>query len=89
MAVVDNDNYQFTIGYKGDAGRQSDGGIFSAYNLGFAENSGKLPIPDPRKVSEFHLDLSCVFIGDEVFPFKPFLIKNYSEKCIGFIRKNI
>lgn len=89
MAVVVNDHYQFTIGYIGDVGRQSDDGIFSAYNLGFAVNSGKLPVPDPRKVSEFHIDLSYVFIGDEVFPFKPFLIKTYSEKCLGFIRKSI
>ena len=47
MAVV-NANYHFTLVDIGDVGRQSDGGVFSASNLGFAMNNGKLPIPDPR-----------------------------------------
>ena len=76
MAVV-NANYQFTLADIGDVGRQSDGGFFSASNLGFAINSGKLPIPDPRKVSEFHKDFPYGFIGDEALPLKPFLIKPY------------
>lgn len=42
MAVVDA-NYQFILKDIGDVVRQSDGGVFWAFKLGFAMNSGKLP----------------------------------------------
>ena len=86
MAVV-NANYQFTLVDIGNVGRQSDGGVFSASNLGFAMNSGKLPIPGPPKVSEFHKDLPYVFIGDEAFPLKPFLIRTYSRIARALLKR--
>ena len=42
MAVV-NAKYQFTLVDISDVGRQSDGGVFSASDLGFPMNSGKCP----------------------------------------------
>ena len=86
MAVI-NANYQFTLVDTSYVGRQSDGGVFSASNLGFAMNSGKLSIPSPRKVSEFHKDLSYVFIGDEAFLLKPFLIKPYLRNALALLER--
>ena len=49
MAVV-NADYQFTLVDIGDVGRQSDGGVFSASNLGFPMNSGKLPTTHHERI---------------------------------------
>ena len=86
MAVV-NTNYQFTLVYISDVDRQSDGGVFSASDSGFPMNNGKLRIPVPQNFSEFHKDLSYVFIGDESFPLKPFLIKPYSRNALALLER--
>ena len=85
MAVV-NANYQFTLVTICDVGRQSDGGIFSASNLAFAMNSGKLPIPDLRKISEFHKDLPFVHWWRSI-SIKPFLIKSCSRNALALLEK--
>ena len=50
-------------------------------------NSGKLPIPDPQKVSEFRKDFPYVFISGKVFPLKPFLIKPYSRNALALLER--
>ena len=49
LKTVVNAKYQFTLVDISDVGRQSDGGVFSAPDLGFPMNSGKRPIQDARK----------------------------------------
>ena len=48
LIPVINSNYQFTLVDIGDAGRQSDGGVFTASSIGQALNGGLLNIPPPR-----------------------------------------
>ena len=88
MTVV-NAKYQFTLVDISDVGRQSDGGVFSAPDLGFPMNSGKRPIQDARKVSEFHKDLPYVFIGNESFPLKPFLIKPCLRNALALLERTL
>ena len=74
----------------GDAGRQSDGGVFSKSNFGKAFDSGTLGIPKPRILpNTTENPLPYVFVGDEAFPLKtnmlrPYPGKNLDEKLAVF-----
>ena len=58
MTIVDS-NYQFTMVDIGDAGRQSDGGVFAANNIGQALDEGLFNIPPSGRLhgdqNYFHL----------------------------------
>lgn len=81
MAVV-NSNYQFVLVDIGDSGRQSDGGVFSASNLGHAMEEELLNIPKPRRLKGTTKCFPFVFIGDDAFPLKEYLIKPYARASI-------
>ena len=76
MAVV-NSNYEFLMVDIGDSGRQSDGGIFSAIKLGYAMDDIILSLPEPRRLDGSDKAFPYVFVGDEAFPLKPYLVKPY------------
>ena len=80
MAVV-NADYEFTLVDIGEAGRQSDGGVFANSDLGYAMNNDLLNFPDPRDMGGKLYPY--VFVGDEAFSLKTFLVKPYSRSCIG------
>ena len=83
MAVV-NSYYEFTMVDIGEAGRQSDGGVFANGQIGYALNNDLLSLPPPRKISQkSNKDFPYVFVGDEAFPLKPYLIKPYPRASIG------
>ena len=42
-------SYQFTAVYIGEAGRQSDGGVFASSNLGRAIVNDYFNLPQPKK----------------------------------------
>ena len=44
-----NATYDFTLVDIGDAGRNSDGGVFSNSNIGIAMNENKLGVPPSKK----------------------------------------
>ena len=68
MAVVNSD-YEFTIVDIGEAGRQSDGGVFANGQIGYAMNNNLLNLPTARKISqESSKEFPYVFVGDEAFP---------------------
>ena len=81
MAVV-NWNYQFTMVDIGDAGRQSDGGVFAASNIGQTLDEGLLNIPPPRRLYGNTKLFPFVLVGDEAFPLKEYLIKPYARASI-------
>lgn len=81
MAVV-NAKYEFTMIDVGDAGRQSDGGVFSASKLGFAINNNLLNLPPQRILPGTEKYFPYVFVGDEAFPLKTYLVKPYSRKAL-------
>ena len=62
MAVV-NSNYQFTMVDIGDAGRQSDGGVFAASNIGRALDEGFLNITPPRRLYTVILNYSHLLLS--------------------------
>ena len=81
MAVV-NSNYQFTMVDIGDAGCQSDGGVFAASNIGRALDEGLLNIPPPRHLYSDTKLFLFLLVGDEAFPLKEYLIKLYARASI-------
>ena len=52
-------NYQFIMVDIGDAGRQSDSGVFATSNIGRALDEGLINIPPPR----------CLYGDTKLFPF--------------------
>jgi len=83
MAVCDAD-YKFLLVDIGDSGRQSDAGVFSNGNIGYAINEELFALPPPRY---FHGDESAnkhpfVFVGDEAFPLKTNLVKPYPRNVL-------
>lgn len=81
MGVV-NSNYEFILVDIGDAGRQSDGGVFTACHIGRALEEQKLNIPKPRSLKGTSKEFPFVFVGDEAFPLKEYLIKPYARSSI-------
>ena len=82
MAVV-NSTYEFTMVDIGDSGRQSDGGVFSSGNIGKAMEENTINIPQPRYLKDTNVKLPFVFVGDEAFPLKEYLIKPYACSSLG------
>lgn len=82
MAVV-NSNYEFILVDIGDSGRQSDGGVFNSCYLGRAMEDNTLNIPDPRPLRGTSTKFPFVFVGDEGFPLKEYLIKPYARSSLG------
>ena len=82
MAVV-NANYEFTMIDIGDSGRQSDGGVFAASKLGFAMDNNLFNLPSPRMIEGTDKYFPYVFVGDEAFPLKKYLIKPYPRSMLG------
>ena len=70
MAVCDT-HYRFILVDIGDAGRQSDGGVFADSDFGQAIENQTLYIPRSRPLpGTSATDLPYVFVGDEGFPLK-------------------
>ena len=84
LMAVANSDYEFTMVDIGEAGRQSDGGVFANGQIGYAMNNNLLNLPTARKISqESSKEFPYVFVGDEAFPLKPYLIKPYPRGSIG------
>ena len=66
LAVCDA-NYEFTMVDIGDSGRQSEGGVYANSKLGYAIENDLLNIPE----------FPYVFVADDAFSLKPYMIKPY------------
>jgi len=86
MAIV-NANYEFILVDIGEAGRQSDGGVFSHSNLGIAFEQKLLKIPKPRALPGSSKKFPFVLVGDEAFPLKDYLVKPYSRDSLQIKEK--
>ena len=86
MAVV-NPSYEFTFGDICNDGRQSDGGVFAASDLGFALEQGQLCLPKPRCPEKYDKALPLVCVGDEAFPLKEYLIKPYPRISLNTMQR--
>ena len=80
LLAVCNARYEFTIVDIGDAGRQSDGGVYKNSDLGFAIDNITINRPPPAPISANCGKLyAFVFVADDAFQMKPFMLKPYAR----------
>ncbi|XP_067009911.2 uncharacterized protein [Anabrus simplex] len=76
LAVVDA-HYRFTVIDVEAKGRNSDGGIFSNSAFGSALKDGSIKIPADEPLASHGPSLPFVFVGDEAFPLKRYLMRPF------------
>ena len=86
MAVC-NYKYEFTLVDVGDSGRESDGSVFAAINMGNALAENSLSIPKSCKLKNDNGDFPYVIVGDEAFPLKQYLLKPYARSSLNDKRR--
>ena len=79
MATCDA-RYKFTMVDIGSSGRNSDGGVFMNSAFGEALNAGKIDLPPPRNINGE--SLPYVFVGDEAFPLKGFMMRPFPGRLV-------
>ena len=79
LLAICNANYEFLMVDIGEAGRQSDAGVFANSNLGHSITNNLLPVPEPRILSGTTSKFPYVFVADDAFPLRLNIIKPYSE----------
>ncbi|XP_035204963.1 protein ALP1-like [Stegodyphus dumicola] len=82
MAACDA-SYLFTMVDIGNFGRISDGGIFSASNLGKKLSRDKEFLPGYKKLPKSSKCLPHVFVGDEAFGLKENFMRPYSGRNLS------
>jgi len=65
-----NGSYEFIMVDIGDAGRQSDGSVYSDSNLGFAIENNTLDFPRLERIKNSIEVFPYVFLGDDAFSLK-------------------
>lgn len=77
LAICDA-KYRFLSVDIGSPGRESDGGVFKRSAIGKKLEHGQFGVPSARKLPHSST-LSCnfIFVGDEAFPLKPYLLRPY------------
>ena len=87
LMAVCNANYEFILIDIGDSGRNSDGGVFANSNMGIAMNENKLGIPPARKLPGTNIECPYVFVADEAFPLKTYMVKPYARATLTDARR--
>ncbi len=77
LMAICNAHYQFTLVDIGDAGRQSDGSVYSCSHLGYAIENNKLNIPGPVALPKSRKVLPYVFVADDAFGLKRHMMKPF------------
>ena len=77
LLAVCNADYQFLLVDVGDAGRQSDGSVYNNSHLGYAIDNNILNLPNPTKIGNFDGTFPYVFLADDAFGLKTYLMKPY------------
>ena len=80
LLAVCNANYEFILVDVGDNGRQSDGGVYTNSTIGYAidKNLLYLPTPGTIKNSGSTLQYPYVFVADDAFSLKTYMLKPYT-----------
>lgn len=79
MAVVDAD-YRFRYISVGSAGAENDASVWGNWNLSKAIDSGDIKLPPPGRLLGTDALVPHVFVADDAFPLKPYLMKPYSSR---------
>uniref|UniRef100_A0A1X7V6J5 DDE Tnp4 domain-containing protein n=1 Tax=Amphimedon queenslandica TaxID=400682 RepID=A0A1X7V6J5_AMPQE len=93
LAICDA-HYRFTLVVIGQAGRFSDGGVFSNFQFGDALEYNELNTPDSRCLPGSTKKFPYVLVGDEAFPLKTWRlfrkpIRSKTEKVIPYVQATI
>ena len=82
LLAICNAKYEFTLVDIGDAGRQSDGGVYSSSKLGRAIESNILDFPNPEHLPGYDQTniFPYVFVADEAFGLKPHMMRPYPRR---------
>lgn len=67
----------------GTNGRVSDLGVIENTEFGKRLSNGRLNLPDDATPVNSNCNLSCVFVGDEVFALRPDFMKPYPQKDLN------
>ena len=81
LAVCDS-QYCFTLLDIGDAGRHSDGGVFSHSGFGQAMEAGKLALPEADPILGMTSISPYFFVGDAAFPLKNHIMRPYPGRFL-------
>lgn len=80
LMAVCNARYEFTMVDIGDAGRQSDGGVYKNSQLGYAIDHNTISLPPPSPIGDNDDKIyPYVFVADDAFQMKPFMLKPYAR----------
>lgn len=69
--------YRFTLVDIGQAGRFSDGGVFSNSQFSDALEYNELNLPDPRCLPGSKKKFLYVLVADEAFPLKTYMMRPF------------
>lgn len=87
LAVCDA-KYSFIFVDIGAMGRRSDGGIFSDSVFGTTLENDELDLPPPSQLTdENDFDFPYVFVGDEAFPLKHYLMRPFPKKGLNLEKR--
>ncbi|CAN7946755.1 unnamed protein product [Ixodes hexagonus] len=84
MAVVDS-KYRFVLVDIGAEGRQGDGGVFKASEIGQGLEQGTLNLPKTGLLPGCRMPrvVPCAFVGDEAFQLRPDFLRPYPAKDLA------
>lgn len=79
MAIVDA-KYRFTMIDVGAYGKDSDAGVFSNSTIYRNLASGNIKLPEDTQLPNSDLKTPFVFLGDEAFPLRTYLMRPYPRR---------
>ena len=78
MAVA-SPNYECLCADIGTNGRTSNGGVWNKCGMSKAIEGGSLSLPPPKGLPMGFTKVPYVFVGDDAFALKPYLMKPYPQ----------
>ena len=85
MTVADA-NYSFMIVNVGN-GQNCDSTVISNTDFGKALASGSIKLPNANEIQNINLTLPYVFVSDEAFPLKSYMMRPYSARDLNLKRR--
>ncbi|PNF38452.1 hypothetical protein B7P43_G04032 [Cryptotermes secundus] len=81
LAIVDA-KYRFLMVDVGAYGKDSDAGVFCNSVIHQNIRNGSLPLPKDKQLPNFEQNSPFVFIGDEAFPLRTYLLRPYPGRRV-------
>ena len=86
MAACDA-NYKFTLIDLGAYGKEGDKHVYNSSFISRDLENGTFNLPPCTELPNTNTYLPHVFVGDDAFPLKPYLMKPFSGRCTGSLEK--